>query len=431
MRTPSSLAMEGSELTIALRSRTDQVPNNHGLRKAVHRHSAASSGGILERLFTFAFKGLVYPQIWEDPEVDLEALAITPECRVVTIASGGCNVLSYLSADPTSVTAVDLNRTHVALTKLKLAALTALPDYQSFHRFFGRADDKANVGLYDRCLRETLEPATRAYWEKRDLAGRRRIEVFTRNFYRYGLLGRFIGAGHLLSRLYGVDPRGILAADTLDAQRSFFKGRIAPIFDKRFVRWITSKPVSLYGLGIPPAQFEALALSGGGDMARVLCNRLERLACGFPLSENYFAWQAFGRRYPETGQGALPRYLDPVHYEAIRGRANRVAVRNVSFTDYLREHDDQSLDRYVLLDAQDWMTDAQLTDLWSEITRTARPGARVVFRTAAEPTLLPGRVPANILDRWRYEQELSLDLTTRDRSSIYGGVHVYRLEDAS
>ena len=36
-----------------------------------------------------------------------------------------------------------------------------------------------------------------------------------------------------------------------------------------------------------------------------------------------------------------------------------------------------SFDRYVLLDAQDWMGDADLTKLWSEITRTARPGARV------------------------------------------------------
>ncbi len=350
---------------------------------------------------------------------------------MVTIASGGCNVLSYLSADPASVTAVDLNQTHVSLTKLKLSALTALPNYQAFHRFFGRADDRANVAVYDLHLRNTLDKATRTYWEKRGLTGRRRIEVFTRNFYRYGLLGRFIGAGHLLSRLYGVDPRGILAADTLDAQRSFFKVRIEPIFEKRFVRWITSKPVSLYGLGIPPAQFEALAMSGGGDMARVLCNRLGRLACGFPLSENYFAWQAFGRRYPENGQGALPRYLDPAHYDAIRGRADRVAVRNVSFTDYLREYEDCSLDRYVLLDAQDWMTDAQLTELWTEITRTARPGARVVFRTAAEPSLLPGRVPDAILERWAYEQDLSLDLTSRDRSSIYGGVHVYVLEGRS
>jgi S-adenosylmethionine-diacylglycerol 3-amino-3-carboxypropyl transferase len=79
----------------------------------------------------------------------------------------------------------------------------------------------------------------------------------------------------------------------------------------------------------------------------------------------------------------------------------------------------------VLLDAQDWMTDHQLNALWTEITRTARPGARVIFRTAAEPTLLPGRVADRILDRWTYEEEESLELGRQDRSSIYGGFHLY------
>ncbi len=59
----------------------------------------------------------------------------------------------------------------------------------------------------------------------------------------------------------------------------------------------------------------------------------------------------------------------------------------MNFVEYLTDCPPASRDRYVLLDAQDWMTDAQLTALWTEITRTARPGARVVFRTAAAPTL--------------------------------------------
>src|SRR3974390_1303994 len=101
--------------------------------------------GMLEYLFTLAFKGLVYPQIWEDPAVDMEALAITPESRVVTIASGGCNELSYLTADPPHIAAVDLPLAHVALNRLKLTAAQRLPTWQAFYRFFGEADAEANV----------------------------------------------------------------------------------------------------------------------------------------------------------------------------------------------------------------------------------------------------------------------------------------------
>ncbi|MCB1155730.1 DUF3419 family protein, partial [bacterium] len=57
------------------------------------------------------------------------------------------------------------------------------------------------------------------------------------------------------------------------------------------------------------------------------------------------------------------------------------------------------------------------------------PGARVIFRTADEPSLLPGRVPASILDRWKYEAEESARHTANDRSAIYGGFHLYVLRD--
>ncbi len=39
---------------------------NKRLRQAVHRHRAVTRQGIQERLFTLAFSGLVYPQIWEE-----------------------------------------------------------------------------------------------------------------------------------------------------------------------------------------------------------------------------------------------------------------------------------------------------------------------------------------------------------------------------
>src|ERR1700684_1434488 len=128
-----------------------KIAASRRLNQAVRQNRAFSTAGLLEILFTVAFKGLVYPQIWEDPEVDMEALAMTPDCHVVAIASGGCNVLSYLVADPGRITAVDLARAHVALNRLKLAAARHLPSWQSFYRFFRTADEEAHGGGYLRC----------------------------------------------------------------------------------------------------------------------------------------------------------------------------------------------------------------------------------------------------------------------------------------
>ena len=86
----------------------------------------------------------------------------------------------------------------------------------------------------------------------------------------------------------------------------------------------------------------------------------------------------------------LPPYLVRDNYEVVRARANRVSVVNASITDVLAAKPAASVDRFVLLDAQDWMTDIQLNDLWREITRTAAPGARVIFVPQPNPACCQG-----------------------------------------
>lgn len=399
------------------------LPTRKRVGRAVYQHGALSRAGLSERLFALLFSGLVYPQIWEDPDIDMEAMALGEGHRVVTIASGGCNVLAYLSVSPASIDAVDLNATHVALNRLKLAAMGHLPGQRDIVRFFGSANVAHNSVAYDRFIAPHLDAQSRAYWEQRDLLGRRRVSVFDRDFYRTGLLGLFIGTGHRLAKLHGVDPARIVETRNLSEQRRFFHEELAPIFDRPLLRLLTRAKASLFGLGIPPAQYDALA--EGRPMAEVLRLRLEKLACDFPLRDNYFAWQAFARRYPAPGEAALPRYLDPAHFEAIRANTDRVRVHHTDFASLLSTKAAASVDRYVLLDAQDWMTDDQLNALWSEITRTAAPGARVIFRTAGADTILPGRVSDSLLGQWAYRAAESRDFTARDRSAIYGGVHLY------
>jgi S-adenosylmethionine-diacylglycerol 3-amino-3-carboxypropyl transferase len=410
-------------------SAAHSVKQSKILNDAILQHgSETKKSRLLERSFAMLFRGLVYPQIWEDPVVDMEALAITPDCHIVTIASGGCNALSYLRDNPAKITAVDLNAAHIALNRLKNVAAQHLDSHDEFFQFFGQADNKANLELYKAKIKPHLEEDSRKYWEKRDKKGQKRIKGFANGFYRRGLLGNFIGLTHFLGKASGVDPAILLQAQSRDEQIKLFDDYIGPLFDRKIIRLLTSNPASLFGLGIPPAQYRALA--GDKHMADVLRERCRKLACDFDLKDNYFAQQAFGRSYQSAEQGSVPPYLEQANWEWVSARANRIDIRHQNYIEFLKEQDAASLDRYILLDAQDWMTDGQLNALWSEINRTARPGARVLFRTAAEPSLLPGRVEAETLDRWDYAEAESLDYTRRDRSAIYGGVHLYRLKSA-
>ena len=385
-----------------------------------------SKAGLLERTFSLMFRGLVYPQIWEDPVADMEALDIGRDHHIVTIASGGCNALSYLRADPAKITAVDLNTAHIALNRLKSVAAQQLDSHEAFFRFFGEANSKDNLAVYRDRLRPHLDTASRKYWDGRDHFGQRRINGFARGFYRKGLLGNFIGLVHILGRLGGARPSLMMTARTREEQIDLFDRHIGPLFQKKLMRFLCSNPMALFGLGIPPAQYRALA--GESHMADVLHDRTRKLACDFAIADNYFAQQAFGRAYQSAEPGSVPPYLEEASFAWLGERSQKLDIRHQNFIEFLASQDARSLDRYVLFDAQDWMTDQQLNRLWSEIGRTAKPGARVLFRTAAEETLLPGRVTDELLSAWDYDADLSQALTRKDRSAIYGAMHLYRLK---
>jgi S-adenosylmethionine-diacylglycerol 3-amino-3-carboxypropyl transferase len=139
---------------------------------------------IWDRIYAFWCRRLVYTQIWEDPEADLAALQLPLGSTIVTISSGGCNALSYLTARPAQVYAVDLNQAHLSLLKLKLAGIRAFSKYSEFWQFFGEAASPANFKLYRDRLRPLLDVDARAYWDKRNIIGRPRHAYFTDGFYR-------------------------------------------------------------------------------------------------------------------------------------------------------------------------------------------------------------------------------------------------------
>jgi len=406
--------------------------NTHRLRKAVHHHRLASRRGMLERMFTLWFRGFVYNQIWEDPRVDADALRIGPDTSLLTISSGGCNVLNYLVHRPKRIVAVDLNANHMALTRLKLAAIRHLPDYETFYQFFGHGRHRDNVANYHRYLRDALDPLTRAFWDSSDWPGRklgpRRINYFKRGLYEHAKLGQFFRVVHGLARRMRRDPARLLAATTVAEQQRIFDEEFAPLFDNRLVRWMGRQPVAVYSLGIPPSQHAAMLEEQAGDGARLFemyKGRIRRLACGFPLDDNYFAWQAFGRRYDHEGRRALPDYLKPENYETIRSLVDRVETHVASLTDQLRTEQPGSLNAFVLLDSQDWMPPPVIDELWGEIARVGGPDTRVIFRTAGEKSPVEAALSAENRARFHYDQERSRELHARDRSAIYGMFHLY------
>jgi S-adenosylmethionine-diacylglycerol 3-amino-3-carboxypropyl transferase len=400
------------------------------LRRAVQQNRPLSREGLLERLFTVWFQGLVYTQIWEDPRVDAQALRLDDTSRVLTISSAGCNVLNYLTHEPERILAVDLNEAHMALTRLKMAALRHLPTHEAFFQFFGVGRGAENLQAYREHVRPHLDDATRRFWETRPWAGLRRprIRAFADDFYRHGVLARFQGLAGLVSHLVQeCRPEELLEATTRGEQRQFFESCVAPFFDHSVVRRLAEHPAILYSFGIPPSQYQRLAEAADASIVDLYRDRLERLVCDFPLSDNYFVWQAFGRRYDTEHREALPPYLRRRHFARLRYHLDRVDTHIASLTDVLRDQPDSSFDSFVLLDAMDWMEPDAIASLWEEIARVGEPGARIIFRTAGPASVVEPALPARLRSRFGYERARSEALHAQDRSAIYGMFHLYVL----
>ena len=392
------------------------------VRSAAEGHGQGAMRKLLDRLFTLAFDDLVYTLIWEDPAIDLEAMELQPGMTIAAIASAGCNLLAYLTADPARVVAVDLLEGHLALLELKQAGLRHL-DGDRIREFFADADHHANLAAYDRLLAPALSARARKFWEHRTAFGRRRVDRFGKDFWQRGLLGRFIGIAHLIARLHGLNPAGLAGCADLEAQRAWFDRNVRPVLRGPIVRFLLNRPATFFGLGIPPAQFQAMQ-GDSSSMAQTIEDRLERLACMVPHDRNPFARQAFARSFGKS-EPALPMWLQDRYLPEVRARADRIDARQQDLTERLRAEPACSIDRFVLLDAMDWMSDRRLVELWSQIERTATGEARVIFRTAGAASIVEGRVPGSILAGWRYERQRSRDLFERDRSAIYGGFHLY------
>jgi S-adenosylmethionine-diacylglycerol 3-amino-3-carboxypropyl transferase len=397
------------------------------MRDAVHQHAPTSLMGMQQRLFSFWFNSFIYNQIWEDPAVDLQALELTSDSRILTIASGGCNVLNYLTASPAHITAIDLNPYHLSLTRLKLAAMQHLPSHAAFYDFFGYADRDTNSEDYEQHIRPHLDAALDAFWQGRSILGQKRIHMFRDGLYRHTRFGYFMRLLHWIARRTHYQPEKLLTAQSLYEQQAIFRQHIAPFFDNKLVKFLGKLPMSVFSLGIPPQQYKAMKAQG--NLIGQYRERVERLACQLPIQNNYFAWQGFSHSYDHFKRQAIPDYLKVEHYDDIRRQLGKVDTHLGSMIDFLEQQPAHSYDRFVFLDAQDWMTDEVLTRLWTQVARVGKPGTRIIFRTAAAESPLESALPAELRSQFVYEAETSADLFQQDRSAIYGGFHLYRKAD--
>jgi len=357
-----------------------------------------------------AFDFIRYANCWEDADVLCLALQPCRGKRILSIASAGDNTLALL-AEGAEVVAADLSAPQLACLELRCAAFREL-DHRSVLAFLGvhKADDRLDT--FGRLVQH-LSPGAAAFWNQhRQLVDKGIVHGGKFEAY-FRLFGRW-----LLPLIHSRQMREqLLVEKDRDARFAFWSKwnnrRWRLLFRIFFSRRLMGR------LGRDPAFFQYV----DGDVFEAFMNRAKHGLTELPTHKNpfldYIVWGNF--------RHALPRYLRPEYFDAVRSGLGRLTIHHGSIAEAGSQHRQGGFDGFNLSDIFEYLSPTDSDQLYSDLFAIANPGARLAYWN----TLVPRGRPDSLASQVRLLDELSRDLLSRDLAFFYGGFHVDEVQSAT
>jgi S-adenosylmethionine:diacylglycerol 3-amino-3-carboxypropyl transferase len=382
-----------------------------GKERDAREHAAVSravlAGAKNDRLF--------FAQVREDPLLEIEALSPLSDARVVVVSSGGCTAFSLLAAGAKEVVAVDLNSTQNHLVELKVVALRRLvtPELMSFLGVApGTARRRSRTYTV---LRPYLSDAAMEYWDRHQ-------SMIGRGVLNCGVSERFIAAVVGVVKLAIHDKRRIdqlLSLQSLEEQKEFFARewntwRWKLLFPLLLNRWTFNRTYD-------PGFFREVENPSFAAHFRGL---MEHALREVPVRTNYFLHQMLSGAYPAQVAGGVPPYLDPARRELVRSRLDDLQLVDAGYAEYLATCEDNSIDAFALSNICEWLDQSGVDDLFEQVVRAARPGARVCFRNFVGHTSIPERFRSTLVE----DTVRGAEAIARDRSCLQSRIVICRVE---
>lgn len=351
-----------------------------------------------------------YSQTWEDPDILLEALSIGPEDRVFSISSGGDNTLALALAGARQVDSIDSNPAQNYLVELKLAAARKL-NYEEYLELMGVRSSGRRIALYE-TARQNLSLGARDWWSARSRLIERgvihcgRFEQFSRMFAL-----RVLPLTHSRKTILS-----LLNSQSLEEQRRIY----TDVWNTRWWRFLFGLASSRTVLKQYARQRGMFAFAKRREASLIYRMRLQRHLTSVPIRGNYFL------RYSLTGEygDSLPPYLEERNKASLSLMPHsRIVLISADILGYLRSLPENTYSAYNVSDVFEAMTPETNDNLWYEIVRTAKSGARVAYWN----NLVPRSYPAELNDRIRSDEEFTKKLQSRDRVFFYGRLFVHTI----
>lgn len=345
------------------------------------------------------FSFVRYANCWEDPRLLMDGLKPAPGKRILSIASAGDNSLSLL-ASGAEVMATDLNPAQLACVRLRKEAIRTL-EHNEFLALAGITETNDRMVLYNR-IRPALDEDTRSYWDGHP-------QAITDGFIHAGKFEHYFQLFRsriipLIHNRRTVDE--LLQEKSMEERRGFYSKR----WNNRRWRLLFRLFFSRHMMGRHGRDPEFFRHVEGQVSTRIL----ERTAYALTVldtSKNPYL------RYILTGNftHALPHYLQPDHYQAIRQNIDNLTIFEGSIDAIAAQHGPASFDGFNLSDIFEYLDEKQCEQVYTRLLDSARPGARLAYWNM----LVPRQCPAALQHRIETLEDEARSLFNRDMAFFY------------
>ena len=353
---------------------------------------------------------LIYNICWEDAAVDRKLLKLDESSSVFMISSAGENALTYLLDNPESIVTVDINKRQTALLELKMAILKE-SGYDDFFEFFGTGKSARYKEIYSR-VRDDLTPPSRKFWDSN-------ISYFSpdgKGLFYQGGSGYFARLMRYLIKTNGLTEQVdqlIHEPKRSERERLFTEVSKQLISGGSKFMWKLSAVLGL--AGIPRSQKKAI-----GDLNAFIRDVFNNVFVRQQAQSNPY-WNVYLKgTYAEE---YLPDYLIKENLQHIVTQLDKIEFSTQPVHQYLSSSK-KKFTHFVLLDHMDWLYGSDqnaLKNEWKLILKRARPGAKILFRTAHSSLAL---IPGEIRNKIQFTEVDPEWVALNDRVGTYTGTYL-------
>ena len=357
------------------------------------------------------FSSIRYAQCWEDPLILSEALKITPDDIVLSIASAGDNSFALLLDKPKKVIALDLNPAQIALCELKMAAIAEL-NWNDCMEFLGALDSDNRTEVYH-TIRQLLSNSTKDFWDSNLFAIHGGV-IHMGKFEKYfSIFRRFIlPLIHTKSEI-----NGLLMNKTLSEEEEYY--------DNVWNNWRWRKLIKIFfgkfllgRLGRDPEFFRYVQKI---DVSTQLLERAKYAMTALPTYNNWFMEFILTGKYGDLDM-AHP-YMNKDNFMQLKSLLSRLELRLESIESYLSSGPEDAPTKYNLSDIFEYMSAESVEEILNYILRFSPSHTRFAYWNL----FVQRSVPNKLRDRIRRDEDLSDKLWKKDKAFFYSSFIIEEL----